>query len=122
MLVAAVVAAVWGVDAEQESLEDVAAPLSATSTEPALSRRVWSPRPLAIGSQDPAGLIEREVEAIVTVLRREGPLGTRTLRARVEARLWGPGRFGPALRRAVADGRIRRAGRRTWAAVNGGTR
>jgi hypothetical protein len=37
----------------------------------------------------------------------------------VEARLWGPGRFGPALRRAVADGRVRRAGRRTWAAVNG---
>jgi hypothetical protein len=35
MLVAAVVAALWGVDAEQESLEDVAAPLSATSAEPA---------------------------------------------------------------------------------------
>jgi hypothetical protein len=84
-----------------------------------MSRRIWSPRPLAIGSQDPAGLIEREADAIVAVLRREGPLGTRTLRARVEARLWGPGRFGPALRRAVADGRVRRAGRRTWAAVNG---
>jgi hypothetical protein len=40
-----------------------------------------------------------------------------TLRARVEARLWGPGRFGPALRRAVRDGRVRRVGRRTWAAV-----
>jgi hypothetical protein len=35
MLIAAVVAAVWGVDAERESLEDVAAPLSATSAEPA---------------------------------------------------------------------------------------
>ena len=35
MLIAALVAAVWGVDAEQESLEDVAAPLSATSAEPA---------------------------------------------------------------------------------------
>jgi hypothetical protein len=35
MLVAAVVAALWGVDAEQESLEDVAAPLSGTSAEPA---------------------------------------------------------------------------------------
>jgi hypothetical protein len=30
MLVAAVVAGPWGVDAEQESLEDVAEPLSAT--------------------------------------------------------------------------------------------
>ena len=52
------------------------------------------------------------------VLRREGPLDSRTLRARVEARFWGPGRFGPALRRAVRDGRVRRVGRRTWAAVD----
>ena len=56
--------------------------------------------------------------AIVAVLRREGPLDGRTLRARVEARLWGPGRFGPALRRAMRDGRVRRVGRRTWAAVD----
>ena len=84
-----------------------------------MSRRVWSPRPLAVGATDPKGLVEREADAIVAVLRREGPLGTRTLRARVEARLWGPGRFAPALRRAVSDGRVRRAGRQTWAAVNG---
>ena len=57
-------------------------------------------------------------EAIAAVLRREGPLDARTLRARVEARLWGPGRFGPALRHAVRDGRARRVGRRTWAAVD----
>jgi hypothetical protein len=84
-----------------------------------MTRHVWSPRPLAISGTEPAELIERETEAIVAVLRREGPLGTRTLRQRVESRLWGPGRFGPALRRAVAQGRVRRAGRRTWAAVNG---
>ena len=84
-----------------------------------MTRRVWSPRPLAVSGTDPAELIARETEAIVAVLRREGPLSTRTLRARVEARLWGPGRFGPALRRAVRQGRVRRAGRRTWAAVNG---
>ena len=59
----------------------------------------------------------REAEAIVAVLRREGPLDARTLRARVEARLSGPGRFGPALRRAMRDGRVRRVGRRTWAAI-----
>ena len=82
-----------------------------------MTRRVWSPRPLAFGGTEPAGLAEREAEAIVAVLRREGPFDARTLRARVEARLWGPGRFGPALRRAVLDGRVRRAGRRTWAAV-----
>jgi hypothetical protein len=74
-----------------------------------MSRRVWSPGPLALSGVEPAGLAERE--AIVAVLRREGPLDARTLRARVEARLWGPGRFGPALRRAVRDGRVRRVGR-----------
>ena len=76
------------------------------------------PGPLAFMGTDPAGLAEREAEAIVSVLRREGPLDSRTLRARVEARLWGPGRFGPALRRVVLDGRVRRVGRRTWAAVD----
>ena len=35
MLVAAIVAWVCGVDAEQESLEEIAEPLSATSAEPA---------------------------------------------------------------------------------------
>jgi MFS family permease len=35
MLIAAVVAAFWGVDAEQESLEDIAEPLSATRTQTA---------------------------------------------------------------------------------------
>jgi hypothetical protein len=82
-----------------------------------MSRHVWSPRPLAIGGKDPDGLAEREADAIVSVLRREGPLDARTLRARVESRLWGPGRFGPALRRAMSDGRVRRVGRRRWAAV-----
>ena len=83
-----------------------------------MSRHVWSPGPLAFGGTEPDGLAEREAEAIVAVLRREGPLDARTLRARVGARLWGPGRFGPALRRAVRDGRVRRVGRRTWAAVD----
>ncbi|HEX6619794.1 MAG TPA: MFS transporter [Solirubrobacteraceae bacterium] len=35
MLVAAIVAWLWGVDAEQESLEEIAEPLSATAAEPA---------------------------------------------------------------------------------------
>ena len=83
-----------------------------------MTRHIWSPRPLAVSGADPAGLAEREAEAIVAVLRHEGPLDARTLRARVEARLWGPGRFGPALRRAVRDGRVRRVGRHTWAAVD----
>ena len=82
-----------------------------------MSPRVWSPRPLAVGGTDPEALLQRETDAIVSVLRREGPLATRHLREHVEARVWGPGRFSPALRRAVREGRVRRVGRRTWAAV-----
>ena len=61
-----------------------------------MSRHVWSPGPLALSGREPAGLAEREAEAIVAVLRREGPLDARTVR----------------------EGRVRRVGRRTWAAVD----
>ena len=75
-----------------------------------MSRRVWSPGPLAFGGTDPAGLAEREAEAIVAVLRREGPLDGRTLRARVEARLLGTGPLRP--RPAARGARRPRAPRR----------
>ena len=108
-----------GVDAEQETLEDVAEPLSATPAGPAAAV-TCGPRVRSLSSgTELFGLAEREADAIVAVLRREGPLDGRTLRAPVSRRgLWGPGRFGPALRRAVRDGRVRRVGRRTWAAVD----
>jgi len=83
-----------------------------------MSRRVWSPRPMAEGGRGPVGLVDQEADAIVAVLHREGPLTTRTLKRHVESRFWGPGRFGPALRRAALDGRVRRVDRRTWAATD----
>jgi len=73
--------------------------------------RIYTPRP----REDP--LAEREIEAIVAVLREHGPLGVRELRARTEARFWGPGRFGAALARARRTGRVRRVGVRRYAAV-----
>jgi hypothetical protein len=79
--------------------------------------RVWSPPPLAVTAPEASRALDREADAIVAVLERDGPLPTRALKARVEARFWGPGRFAPALRRAVADGRVRRVDRRTWAAT-----
>jgi hypothetical protein len=82
-----------------------------------MSRHVWSPRPLAISGTEPAGLAEREDEAIVGVLRREGPLDTRTLRARVGARLWGPGASARAAARVARRPRAP-VGRRTWAAID----
>jgi hypothetical protein len=81
-----------------------------------MSRRVWSPRPMSGATKDLSATEERETAAIVAVLREGGPLSTNQLRERAEARLWGPGRFGPALRRAVASGAVRRVGRRRWAA------
>jgi hypothetical protein len=52
----------------------------------------------------------RKVEAIVSALRRRGPLGPRELSRQVQARLWGPGRFRTALARAQREGLVRRSG------------
>ena len=79
------------------------------------TRHIYSPRPLAITGAPNAAVDRRETDAIIAVLRREGPLGVRELRKHVEARYWGPGRFGPALARARAEGRVRRVGRRLYA-------
>lgn len=81
-----------------------------------MSRSVWSPAPLA-GPRSADTHVEAEVEAIVRALKEHGPLGVRELRRIVQSRFWGPGRFGPALARARRDGRIRREGRRRYAAV-----
>jgi hypothetical protein len=61
--------------------------------------------------------IDREVEEIVRLLREQGPMGPTALRRGVEARFWGPGRFGRALRIAERRGRIERAGRRLYQAA-----
>ena len=56
--------------------------------------------------------LEREVAAIETALAdRGGPTDRRDLAALVGARFWGPGRYGAALRAAVATGRARRVSR-----------
>jgi hypothetical protein len=52
-------------------------------------------------TKDLTAIEERETAAIVAALRESGPLSTNELRRRAEARLWAPGRFGPALRRAA---------------------
>ena len=54
---------------------------------------------------------------MVKLLREQGPLGVKALRERAQTRYWGPGVLGAALRRAREQGRIRRAGYRTYAAT-----
>ena len=64
--------------------------------------------------------VEREVQLILEILRRDGPLHGADLRRRVEAELGGPGHFGAALSAARRSGRVHRAGRRSWAASQRG--
>jgi MFS family permease len=56
-------------------------------------------------------VLDREVDAIVAALEREGPADRRTLARRVRAGRWGPGRFSEALSEAIAEGSVRRIGR-----------
>jgi hypothetical protein len=64
---------------------------------------VWLPGPLA-AVQGEDRHIEREMDTIVAALCEHGPLGARELRRVTDARFWGPGRFGAALRRARREG------------------
>src|SRR5581483_8777108 len=118
------------VDAEQRPLEDVAEPLSATdgddeaaedaSDEPTHRERReiggypvragahWSPRYSFHGADDP---LAGQVAAIErAAAEADRPLPERELLARTNARHWGPGVARRALRRAVAEGRVRREG------------
>jgi MFS family permease len=118
LVAAAIAEAVLGVDAEQQSLEEVAEPLSAADAGAAGSERprqgqgynrLWAPTPSGrIGSE--AGPIGREVELIEAALRN-GPLTRSGLAQAVGARYWGPGRFRRALNRAIASGKVRSRGR-----------
>ena len=77
----------------------------------------WSPF-LSSSSQDAdAGerALAREVEALERTLGEHGELSRRELGRLVGCRYWGPGRYGAALRAAVAAGRIRRVRRGTYA-------
>ena len=69
----------------------------------------WSPRYSFHGADDP---LEGQVAAIERAAAdADHPLPERELLARTNARHWGPGVARRALRRAAAEGRIRREGR-----------
>jgi uncharacterized protein YcaQ len=60
-----------------------------------------------------------EVESIVRALDSHGPQRREDLGRLVGARYWGPRRFTSALRAALAQGRVRRAGRNRFEPVSG---
>jgi MFS family permease len=122
----------FGVKAEQKQLEKIAEPLTAAegaeaeeAPEPAeapmppipVPRRarfrpgpgpLASARAMSVAGPHPPVPIDSEVAIIDAALREHGSCSRRELRRRVGGRYWGPGRFGEALREAIAEGRAKR--------------
>lgn len=73
-------------------------------------RTFWSPG-MPVSAPTAEDEFEREVSAIEQALTDRGPTEKRELSRLVGARLWGPGRFSAALRKAVECGRARRISR-----------
>jgi MFS family permease len=136
MAIGGVAEIAFGVRAEQRSLEDIATPLTAQGEEPSSgdaqtpqetgappARRTrrdrYRPGPGAVRSSPgmwastpvAATPFDREVDAIVRVLRENGPTDRAALAQLVGARRWGPGRFRGALVDALLKQRVRRVGR-----------
>jgi uncharacterized protein YcaQ len=63
--------------------------------------------------------LDREVESIVRALETHGPQRREDIGRLVGARYWGPSRFTAALRAALAQGRVRRAGRNRFEPASG---
>jgi MFS family permease len=127
----------FGVKAEQKQLEEVAEPLTAEGAQtarpgteepvrPSAGRRSWeryrpgpgplsSARAMGVSGPHPPVPLDSEVSIIENALREKGAANHRELSRRVGGRYWGPGRFGEALRQAVAEGRAKRLSRGEYA-------
>jgi hypothetical protein len=68
-------------------------------------------------SRAPDPDLDTEADALVRLLREQGPLDAATLRRLADTRHWGPGVFSAALAHARGQGRVRRTGYRTYDAV-----
>ncbi len=58
--------------------------------------------------------LDRELELIMQMLAEHGDLVRNELARQLDARRWGPGRYGSALRTAVREGRVERGRGRTY--------
>jgi hypothetical protein len=113
MIIGGVAELALGVEAAQRSLEDIAAPLSASPVRasgagadhdhdrvpsPPAPPRTYNTDPV---DDDPER--DRELGALLEALRN-GPLERSELQARAGAHDWAPGRFAAALRHGLATG------------------
>jgi MFS family permease len=140
MIAAGLVEIWLGVNAEQKPLEEIATPLTAEDAdqhpagddagpavrtdkahrrphrriEPAVNQQAryqhWSPMHAPYSAPFIDAARAREVDEIVAALTGASPMERRTLATRVHAERWGPGRFAPALRQALATGAVQRTG------------
>jgi MFS family permease len=146
MAVGGIAEILFGVRAEQQSLESIAEPLTSTeggggaeqgedgrerargAPRPAPSRlgryrpgvgssRSFAPR-MTYSSGDGAGDLDREIGAIVRALDG-GALDRASLARAVHSRFWGPGRLRGALHEAIQRGEVRRVGRGRYARTAG---
>jgi MFS family permease len=138
MIIAALAELIFGVEAAQEPLEEVAEPLSTEEAEkekgapkkrksrrerreemfgprrgpearPYPASRAWAPATMATSHGDDRD-IEREIEELIRVLRDGGPMTRSALRQAARTSTWGPDRFARALRLALRRGLVRREG------------
>jgi hypothetical protein len=79
-------------------------------------RSVWAPQMVTSTARDDVDL-DREIDAIVQLLKEKGPLGPTEIRRELETRFWGPGRLRAALAESRRRGLVRRAGRRRYEAA-----
>jgi hypothetical protein len=61
--------------------------------------------------------LDREIDAIVKLLKDRGPLPSPQIRRELETKFWGPGRLRAALVEARRRGLVRRTGRRSYEAA-----
>jgi len=136
---AGVVQAIFGIEAAQRELEDVAAPLSAQEAPaeeegarpqpkaprrgrrlgPSRAQASYAPYTAMSSRREGDPDVDREVSEIVTALRAapDQTLSRADLTRRVRCRTWGPGRFRRALAEALGRGLVRRTGRGRYEAT-----
>jgi hypothetical protein len=87
--------------------------------DPDTAQSSWSPMMQRSAPVDLEATLAAQVDQIVEALREVPPGGLRRrdLAKRVGAKRWGPGCLSVALRRAIASGRVREVGRRTYERV-----
>jgi hypothetical protein len=78
-------------------------------------RSIWAPTMVSSSPSEDVDL-DREIDAIVKLLKEKGPLPSPQIRRELETKFWGPGRLRAALLEARRRGLVTRSGRRTYAA------